>query len=113
MYTMKPLVQGSVLTTGATIYFTVVGAGVTVRITQMAVTNSDVASHTFTLYLRPSIGVPVLADTIIIEKVIQPKETWVPYQALGFVLVQGATIQALASANGVLILKSAGIEVSS
>lgn len=111
MYSVKTLTQGSTLTTAAAVYYTA-PTGVSTRITQMSLTNTDSASHVISLYLAPSGAAPSTADKIVVDKTLQAKETWVPYQALGFVLSPAATIQAIADANSVVVIKASGIELT-
>lgn len=111
MYQVKTLTQGSTLTTTASVYYTA-PAGTFTRITQMAMINVDVVPHIVSLFLTSNSGTPGVVDTVVKDKTLQPNETWVPYQALGFVLSPGTTIQAIADANSVVVLKASGIELT-
>ena len=111
MYAVKTLVQGSALTTSAAVYYTA-PTGTYTRVTQMSVTNTDAAPRVVSLYIASSNAAPTATDTIVKSKTLQSNETWVPYQALGVVLSPGCTIQAVADANSVVILKSSGIELT-
>jgi hypothetical protein len=112
MYLPKPLVQGSTLTTAAAVYYTA-PTGVSTRITQMSVTNTDSVARTISIYVCASSAAPGTVDTSIKSKTLQPNETWVPYQVLGTVLSAGGTLQALADANSVVVMKASGIELTS
>jgi hypothetical protein len=112
MYTPKPLIQGSVLTAGYVGYYTA-PAGTSTRITQFSLTNTDVVPRSVSIYLAPSPTVtPALADTAIVTKTLSANETWVPYQVLDAVLNPSGTIVLIASAAGVVVAKSSGVEIS-
>lgn len=112
MYTVKTLVQGSTLTTSAAVYYTA-PTGTQTRLTQASITNTDTIPHIVSIYLAPSNAAPGVSDTVIKDKTLQAGETWVPYQALGAVISAGGTLQAIADANSVVVMKASGIELTS
>lgn len=112
MYSVKTLVQGSTLTTSAVVYYTA-PVGTFTRITQMSITNTDSSPRVISIYLASSSAAPGVPDTVIKNKTLQAGETWVPYQALGSVLSPGTTLQAIADADSVIVLKASGIELTS
>lgn len=111
MYQVKTLVQGSTLTTAAAVYYTA-PVGTFTRITQMSVTNTDASPHTISIYIAADSAAPAVEDTSIKDKTLQAGETWVPFQINGTVLSPGCTIQAVADANSVVVMKSSGIELT-
>jgi len=111
MYQVKTLVQGSTLTTAAAVYYTA-PTGTYTRITQLSVTNTDSSPHVISLYLASSSSAPGVADTVLKSKTLQANETFVPSAALGFVLSPAATIQAIADANSLVVIKASGIELT-
>jgi hypothetical protein len=111
MYTAKPIVQGSTLTTSPAVYYTA-PTGTYTRITQISLTNTDTVNRTIAIHIAPSSSTPGTADTIIQSKTLAAGETWVPYQVLGVTLAPAGTLQLSASQSGVVVLKASGIELS-
>lgn len=111
MYSAKTFIQGAGLKSAAIVYYQA-PLGTVARITQMSFTNTAASPIIINLYIVPSNSAPATTDLIIKDKTLQAGETWVPYQALGAVLPTGGTIQATASTNDVVILKSSGIELT-
>jgi len=107
----KPLIQGAILTATAAVYYTA-PIGTNTRITQFAVTNTDTVNRTVTIYLTPASAVPTTADIIISAKTLTPGETWVAYPLLGSTIAANGSIQALASAAGVVVVKASGVELT-
>lgn len=109
MYSIKPLIQGSLLTNTAAVYYTA-PTGTNTRIGQMSITNTDSVPHTVTVYLADNASAPTAADVILPSKTLQANESFVVFQALGAVVTAGGTIQAIADASGFVTLKASGTE---
>lgn len=111
MYFALPIIQGSLLTTAAAVYYTTPKSTAT-KITQLTVTNTDTVVRTVSLYLASSSASPTTADIVVKAKAIQPNETWVAYPLVGAILAADTTVQAEADAAGVVVIKASGIELS-
>lgn len=109
MFIVKNLVQGSALTTSAAIYYTA-PSGVSTQLTQLSFTNTDSVARTISVYLVDDANTPTAPDTIIKSKTLQPNQTYTPFEALAAVIASGGTLQAVADANSVVIIKASGVE---
>lgn len=112
MYLVKSLIQGSTLTTSAAVYYTA-PTGVSTQIVQMLLVNTDSVARTISLYLVDDALTPTVPDTAFKSKTLQPNETWSPSNLLAWVVSPGGTIQAIADANSVVVIKASGIEFTS
>lgn len=108
--TVKRLVEGSLLTASAAIYYTAPANTKTV-IRQLAVTNTDTVARTVTIHLVVSAGSASAANRIASARNLAPGETWPCAAAIGQVLEAGGTLQALASTTSVVALVASGTEV--
>jgi len=109
MFIVKNLVQGSALTTSAAVYYTA-PTGVSTQITQLSFTNTDTVARTISIYLVDDSNAPAAPDTIVKSKTLQPNETFTPFQALAAVIAPLGTLQAVADANSVVVIKCSGVE---
>lgn len=111
MYLTKNLIQGSTLTTAAAVYYTV-PTGVSTQLVQLSFCNTDTVARTVSVYLANDATAPATTDYLVKNKTLQPNETWTPQWALGAVLSAAGTIQAIADANSVVVIKASGLELT-
>lgn len=117
MYSVIPLFQPAFITTTASVFYTspvAVGQsnGVNTRISNITVTNTDVAPRTISLYITPGTSTPTTVNTIINSKTLAINETFVIYQCVGNVLSPGSSIQAIADVAGKVVFAASGIQFS-
>lgn len=108
---LKNLVPGSVLTTGAVVYYTA-PLGTAARINNATVTNFDTVARTVTIYIVASGGSPGTSNECILVKSLQPNETYNCPELVGKNVLPGGTIQALASAATAVNFMVSGLEQS-
>lgn len=103
--------QAGQLTTSLVTYYTA-GSTVMAKITNATAVNTSGSSATFTVYIVYSGGTAGDPTLIIDQKTVQSLETYTCPELLGKNIPQGATIQALASANTAITFHVSGIEAS-
>ena len=87
-------------------------AGAVSRIDSMTVVNATNAAATFNLYLVPAGRMANASNQMIINRPIQPGESWVVDPVLGHMLEQGDAIYATSSTPNSLVLFAAGLVIS-
>lgn len=112
MYLVKTIIQGSLLTTSNAIYYTA-PTGVSMQLVNMVLVNTDSVARTVSVYLVDDGAAPTAADTILKNKTLQPNESYPVSAALAAVVSAAGTIQAIADAGSVVVLKASGIEFTS
>jgi hypothetical protein len=111
MYAIKPLIQGATLTTSNAVYYTA-PTGLYTKVTMLTLINTDASSHTVSVYFATGSGAPATADYIVKSKTLMANESYSVYVGQGWVVQPTATIQAIADANSVVVIKAAGTEFS-
>lgn len=94
--TAKALVQGSVLTGSAAVYYTA-DAAVRAIVKSASVVNTTGGAVAVTIYKVPNGGTPGAANTIISARNVASNETYNCPELVNHVLETGATLQALGS----------------
>lgn len=105
----KTLILNQQIAAATTTYYTV-PEGNTTRIGAISVTNQDTVPRTMSLWLVPAAGTATATNRIIKDKTLQPGESYVLSQVVGFIIGAGATIQAVASSAATISLFAAGTE---
>lgn len=111
MVSPTKLIQGTLLTAGAVLYYTAPGKTSTI-IKKLTVTNIDVTNaHAFTLWLVPAGGGVVNPDLLIFAKSIGPKGTYDCIEAQNHVLKAGDAIYAQGDDAINLQIQASGVEI--
>ena len=110
-YTQVKMIEGSVLTSTAAVYFTASGSTLGTKISSMEVYNSDTSPRTVTIYLATSASAPVLADTLCVLQ-LMPGESKKVTAAINELISPNHTIQAKADASGVVVIKASGVTIT-
>lgn len=107
-YTESRLVPGSVLTTSAATYYTVVSPVKKTIVKEMLLCNTSASPVTFTIYIVPSGGSAGVANCEFMTVTLQAYETKIFGRTC--VMELGGTIQALAGTDSVVSLSVSGVE---
>lgn len=110
MITLKNLVPGSQLTTGALTYYT--ATNLAASITNATITNTTGGAVTATVYIIPSGGTAGATNVKISARSIAAGETYLCPELIGADVMSGGIIQALASSGSALTLMISGLEVT-
>lgn len=106
-YNPTSLVSGSFLSTAVTSYYSV-PASSNVQITQLTITNVDSSSsHAVSIYLSPNDA--AITSDLLLNYTLAPGESRSVFQAIGHVLPEEGTIQAVADEANLVTLKASGI----
>lgn len=107
----KRLVDGSLLTVAAAIYYTA-PANTLTTISACTLTNTTAGALTATVYLVPNAGSPTAANTVLSARTLAAGESLNVGSAIGQTLSAGGTLQALASAGASISLVASGYETN-
>ena len=108
MYTEKRLVEGSLLTNTAAIYYTVASPVLKTVIKEMTICNVDIVARTITVHIVPADGSVSDSNAEFKGIVIQAGETFIVGRTC--VMEFGSTLQAFASAGSAISFSCSGVE---
>jgi len=110
-YNIKSLVSGSLMSTGALVFYTA-PANTKAVIHNMTLYNSSSGALTATVYLNDTGSSADAAHTVIGARVLAGKETYRCPEMIGKSMSATGTISGLASATGKIAIQANGVEVT-
>lgn len=82
------------------------------KIMQVAVSNQDTATRSFSIHIVPSAGTAGNSNRFIKDKVLQPGETYGCPEIVGMIVDSGGSITTIASAANAINMQIAGAEIT-